>query len=180
MICHYCGADHAEDIVCQPMRQVMDDARAGSERPSSSEEQVTKQAGDVFGSGKEKLHEGPNVLAMQVASLRAIYDAYRTNDASSMEVCATLQRIDMEALLKAAQSARGALPKEPPVELLVSMALRVNHGFGLDDERSKEVQLSDMRKVYEEVSGYGFYSDAVKDRYTAMLGVSSDSESVQR
>lgn len=50
------------------------------------------------------------------------------------------------------------IPEFPPLALLVSMALRVNHGFALDDERSQQVQLADMRKVYEEVSGHGFYS----------------------
>jgi hypothetical protein len=72
---------------------------------------------------------------------------------------------------EARQAARSAmaLPKEPPMELLVSMAMRVNHGFGLDDARSQEVQISDMRKVYEEVSGHGFYSEEVKGRYSAMM-----------
>ena len=58
---------------------------------------------------------------------------------------------------------------EPPVELLVSMALRVNHGFGLDDARSQEVQLADMRKVYEEVTGHGFYRAERKAYYAGLI-----------
>ena|SRR5437899_4773220 len=61
------------------------------------------------------------------------------------------------------------VPREPTQELLVSMALRANHGFGLDDERSKEIQISDMRKVHEEVVGAGFYREDRKDYYRAML-----------
>ena len=60
------------------------------------------------------------------------------------------------------------LPKEPPPGLLESMATRLRHDFGLDaddtspmasgfTEREREILLNDMRKVYEEVSGHGFY-----------------------
>ena len=42
MICHYCGADHAEDIVCQPMRQILDDCRVVS---SSSDHASTPATG---------------------------------------------------------------------------------------------------------------------------------------
>lgn len=48
--------------------------------------------------------QGPNVLAMQVESLKAIFAAYRSNDASSAEVCATVRSINLEALLEAVQS----------------------------------------------------------------------------
>lgn len=61
------------------------------------------------------------------------------------------------------------VPREPTPELLVSMALRVNHGFGLDDERSREVQISNMRKVHEEIVGAGFYRDDRKEYYRTML-----------
>ena len=61
------------------------------------------------------------------------------------------------------------LPEQPPLSLLVSMALRVNHGFGLDDIRSQQVQLSDMRKVYEEVSGQGFYRRERAELYRGLV-----------
>ena len=66
---------------------------------------------------------------------------------------------EAKAEVRHAEAIRQAiLPKAPPLSLLVSMALRVNHGFGLDDARSQQVQLSNMGKVYEEMAGHGFYS----------------------
>lgn len=61
------------------------------------------------------------------------------------------------------------LPKEPPLELLNSMALRYRHDFGLraedndgpisagvtDAERAAILRV--MRQLYEEVAGHGFY-----------------------
>lgn len=61
------------------------------------------------------------------------------------------------------------LPKEPPRELLVSMAMRLRHDFGMDriemfpghymglsPEERREI-LVDMERLYEEVAGHGFY-----------------------
>jgi hypothetical protein len=56
----------------------------------------------------EAVNEGPNVLAMQVSALSAIFGAYRSGDASSAEVCGALRTIDLDALLRAAQSATPA------------------------------------------------------------------------
>jgi hypothetical protein len=69
--------------------------------------------------------------------------------------------------LKLATALTG-LPKEPPAGLLESMATCLRHDFGLDrdpdqaigcgltpDERAS--LLRDMRKLYEEVQGSGFY-----------------------
>ena len=61
------------------------------------------------------------------------------------------------------------LPKEPPHGLLWSMAMRMHHDFGIDaDDTSpmasgwthaeREVVLQDMRRLYEEVSGHGFFT----------------------
>lgn len=60
------------------------------------------------------------------------------------------------------------LPKDPPPGLLNSMAMRLRHDFGIDaddnspmssgfTEQEREVILNDMRKLYEEVSGHGFF-----------------------
>lgn len=60
------------------------------------------------------------------------------------------------------------LPKDPPIGLLNSMALRYRHDFGLDaDDTSpmscgttpaeRDAILRVMRQLYEEVSGHGFY-----------------------
>jgi len=61
------------------------------------------------------------------------------------------------------------LPPEPPPGLLYSMALRLHHDFGIDKvegevnfcgftPREREVVLQDMRRLYEEVSGHGFFN----------------------
>lgn len=70
--------------------------------------------------------------------------------------------------LRHALSGLALLPKEPPAGLLVSMALRLNHGFGLCGEDSRNAQLTSMRQVYEEVTGQGFWSPENDHRYTAM------------
>lgn len=61
------------------------------------------------------------------------------------------------------------LPKEPPRELLHSMALRYQHDFGIERDpeggplqcgttkEEREAILRVMRQLYEEVSGHGFY-----------------------
>lgn len=76
------------------------------------------------------------------------------------------------------------VPVEPPRELLMSMALRLDHGLGcpgyydqpifgsgvgVTHAQRLESALSDMRKVYEEVTGQGFYSPANAERYSALL-----------
>jgi len=62
------------------------------------------------------------------------------------------------------------LPKEPPEELILSMAIRYDHGLAIDGyydtlpvqlgathKQRLESTLKVMRQLYEEVSGYGFY-----------------------
>lgn len=59
--------------------------------------------------------------------------------------------------------------REPPVGLLVSMAMRINHGFGGDSPRSQEVQLANMRKCWEEVVGLGFYRPQNDELYKSHI-----------
>lgn len=75
------------------------------------------------------------------------------------------------------------LPKEPPIGLLMSMALRLDHGLGCpgyyDQEflampgvshaRRVEVALENMRKVYEEIVGEGFYRPELEHNYAALV-----------
>jgi len=71
------------------------------------------------------------------------------------------------------------LPKEPPPGLLMSMALRYDHGLGCDGyydmfgagEHEKRLRgtLATMRQIYEEVSGNGFYRPEREAFYAAML-----------
>lgn len=65
---------------------------------------------------------------------------------------------------------------QPPAGLLVSMAMRLNHGFGGDDARSQQVQLTDMRRCWEEVTGRGFYKSELEATYLSNVKVQEGSE----
>jgi len=75
------------------------------------------------------------------------------------------------------------VPVYPPAELLMSMALRLDHALGcpgyydeglakrdgITHARMLEVALQQMSQVYEEVSGRGFYNEKRKDYYASLL-----------
>lgn len=65
-----------------------------------------------------------NILAMQIASLKAVFSAYRTADASSIEVCDVLRAIDLDELLKVAQSA--SAPAATPCRLAAEIERELN------------------------------------------------------
>lgn len=58
---------------------------------------------------------------------------------------------------------------EPDQALLVSMAMRYNHSFGLMDEHQQGNVLILMRQLWEEVVGAGFYKPEKRDMYNSML-----------
>ncbi|HDS1830688.1 MULTISPECIES: hypothetical protein [Stenotrophomonas] len=60
-------------------------------------------------------------------------------------------------------------PEEPDQALLVSMAMCLRHGFGLDTPEQQQSQLREMRKLWDEVMGRGYYSPDNRERYVAML-----------
>lgn len=60
-------------------------------------------------------------------------------------------------------------PDEPDKALLVSMAMLVYHGFGLLTPEQKQSQLREMRKLWDEVMGRGYYSPDNRERYVALL-----------
>ncbi len=60
-------------------------------------------------------------------------------------------------------------PEEPDEALLVSMAMLVYHGFGLLTPEQKQSQLREMRKLWDEVMGRGYYSPDNRERFVAML-----------
>lgn len=72
------------------------------------------------------------------------------------------------------------LPEEPPPGLLMSMALRYDHGLGCpgyydmlgegQHQKRLDAALTLMRQLYEEVSGHGFYSPDSEHRYVEMMG----------
>ncbi|WP_018234256.1 hypothetical protein [Thioalkalivibrio thiocyanodenitrificans] len=81
-----------------------------------------------------------------------------------------------------------ALSEEPLKGLLMSMALRYDHGLGCpgyydqlygegEHQRRLDAALSLMRQIYEEVSGHGFYRPELEERYLErMAAVSTPSE----
>ncbi len=100
-----------------------------------------------------------------VTELRAI--------AASTEVGGISMGSAADALRRAAEAIeklRGKeLPKEPPAGLLMSMAIRHDHGLGVpgyydgllgegEHEKRLAAALTAMGQIYEEVSGNGFYT----------------------
>jgi len=88
-------------------------------------------------------------------------------DAYHVGCGADLDRNDQAAIN--AVAAALTPPEEPDQALLVSMAMLVYHGFGLLTPEQKQSQLREMRKLWDEVMGRGYYSPANRERYVAML-----------
>lgn len=76
---------------------------------------------------------------------------------------------DMQA--KVAELEKRALPDEPDIALLASMATCANHAFGMMDAETQERELYEMRKLYDEVAGKGYYRPEYRERYTQWLKV---------
>jgi hypothetical protein len=58
------------------------------------------------------------------------------------------------------------------------MATCLNHGFGMLPARQQISMLDDMRKLYDEVTGKGYYRPSNRGRYTQYL--STDVEGGER
>lgn len=97
-------------------------------------------------------------------------------------VCRECQDVD-EHNTRPPEPARDAkLPKDAPLGLLVSMAIRFDHGLGVQGyydapifgvegvghAKRLRATISTMRQLYEEVSGHGFYSPEKEASYAAM------------
>lgn len=90
--------------------------------------------------------------------------------------CFGYQRMTVVNLHVVMRILRAALtpPEEPDHALLVSMAMCLRHGFGLDTPEQQQSQLREMRKLWDEVMGRGYYSPANRERYVAMLAASPE------
>ena len=77
------------------------------------------------------------------------------------------------------------VPVEATEGLLISMALRMDHAFGMPDMGEfeyrkpnirawQDARLTELRKAHEEVVGTGFYSPEKEADYTAMLAAAPD------
>jgi hypothetical protein len=61
------------------------------------------------------------------------------------------------------------VPAEPDQALLASMAICLRHDFGLLDAKQQSSMLNDMRKLWDEVVGRGYYRPENRERYLAFL-----------
>jgi hypothetical protein len=98
------------------------------------------------------------------------------------------QAAEIAALRKVAAT----LPKVAPPGLLMSMAIRFDHGLACpgyydalrslcsvgEPSHAKRLEstLTIMRQLYEEVSGYGFYKPEHEDKYAALQPTASPQE----
>jgi len=95
----------------------------------------------------------------------------------ALERAATLLRrtgysgdaIDASRLEYLRQHPAAALPDEPDRALLCSMAICLNHGFGLLPAPARRRMLDDMRKLFDEVAGRGYFRPDNRERYLAWL-----------
>ncbi|MDJ1520538.1 hypothetical protein MF545_00385 [Stenotrophomonas maltophilia] len=60
-------------------------------------------------------------------------------------------------------------PDGPDPALLISMAMCLDHGFGLNTFEQQQCALRSMRKLWDEVMGRGYYSEEGRHRYEPML-----------
>lgn len=65
------------------------------------------------------------------------------------------------------------VPVEPHLGVLVSMAVCLDHGFGLLPPEQQESTLHDMRKLYDEVVGKGYYSHERDGFYQSFVSVNT-------
>ena len=82
--------------------------------------------------------------------------------------------IDASRLEYLRQHPAAALPDEPDRALLCSMAVCLNHGFGLLPAPDRSRVLADMRKLYDEVAGRGYFRPDNRERYLAWLPVETE------
>ena len=83
------------------------------------------------------------------------------------EMVALAERIEREGI--APSDGYAIVPIEPDTALLASMATCQNHGFGIMPYEHQQHMLYEMRKLYDEVVGRGWYSPENSGRYEAML-----------
>nr|WP_319527780.1 ead/Ea22-like family protein [Pseudomonas laurentiana] len=117
----------------------------------------------------------------RVAQCRSMTDAAFIAAASPASILELLA--ENEALRKEREG-MVLVPEAPSEGLLMSMAIRQDHGLGVpgyydqplmqranhgvSHARMVECALSDMRKLHEEVVGSGFYSPGKESDYAAM------------
>lgn len=75
---------------------------------------------------------------------------------------------------KAASPTAPSATDEPDQALLISMATCLNHGFGLLPKDHQDSMLHDMRKLWDEMAGKGYYRPEKRERYLSMVNENLD------
>lgn len=101
--------------------------------------------------------------------LAAHLDSYcRTFSARQVRSGGLKEDATIQAALRAIIAALTP-PNDPDPALLISMAMCLDHGFGLKTFEQQQCALRSMRKLWDEVVGRGYYSDEGRHRYEPLL-----------
>lgn len=117
------------------------------------------------------------LLAPSEASAGPVHGGGRTWEGEALSLAGTFKRYDANGkedphgalvffldVLEAVRIA-SALPKDPDVALLASMATCQHHGFGTLPAEAQRRMLVEMRKLYDEVVGQGYYRPENRQNY---------------
>jgi hypothetical protein len=89
-----------------------------------------------------------------------------------------------DAIIDILEKRKIGLPKEPPLGLLMSMAIRYDHALGIPGYYDQQIfegegncghmkrlqsTLTTMSQLYEEVAGYGFYQPSKETIYASKV-----------
>lgn len=137
-----------------------------------------RQLANALRRAHERLAELDVLRAAAARASQALYDLCMHKDAPRDPTIATrlaAAKQSLDACLHAQDAPEETpgpaivLPKEPPRGLLISMALRTRHDFGLLPEAEQERLIQSMRPLYEEVSGHGFWHPDKAGFYDSLL-----------
>lgn len=135
---------------------------------------------DVIGRDPE---DGDCLAIAQVTGKASLNSTYTspprgTRDEIAHYIAGAPERIAaLEARVTELEANAGKLPKEPSQGLLISMALRYDHGLLAPGNTFRpavtpaamDATLRQMRQLYEEASGHGFWSPENDCEYVARL-----------
>lgn len=79
--------------------------------------------------------------------------------------------VSPQQLIQIALEEAFIVPKTPSLACLNSMAMRNRHDFGLLDDGVRQVIIDDMKKIYEEAIGQGFYKLGSEKNQTSCEGL---------
>jgi hypothetical protein len=151
---------------------------------------------------KKQADDGLTLLREAVEARKACHQAYREHSSDRGKIFPSRDEVDKEVRLRTAlglaeravldaaeyvsaniQASQplesGATSNSPTPGLLMSMAIRYDHGLGVPGyydsllgpgEHQKKVMstLAVMAQLYEEISGQGFYSPDREDHYRTL------------